>query len=135
MAHSVDVHLERAAPEQEAARQHYDRWRAAYSRSHLLASLQRTALAELDLRGEDRLLDIACGAGKLLRAAAPRVERAVGVDLSPGMIEEAHKQTDGGSDERIEFVVAPSDRLPFEDAGFTAVVTTTAFHHFPHPLA
>jgi ubiquinone/menaquinone biosynthesis C-methylase UbiE len=126
------------APEAEASRQHFDRWRGVYSRSLVLASLQDKALEELDLRRDDRLLDVACGAGKLVRAVAPRVERAVGVDLSPGMIEEARRRTDDeGSDgaDRIEFFVGPSDRLPFGDAEFTALVTTTAFHHFPDPEA
>lgn len=120
---------------QEAARRHFDRWRAAYSRSRLLASLQRKALAELDLRGDDRLLDVACGAGKLVRAAAPGVKRAVGVDLSPGMIDEARRRTDSEASGRIEFVIGPSDHLPFGDGEFTAIVTTTALHHFPDPAA
>lgn len=124
------------AREQEASRRHFDRWRGVYSRSRLLASLQRRALADLDLRADDRVLDVACGAGKLVRAAAPQVERAVGGDLSPGMIEEARRQTVGtAAADRVEFVVAPSDRLPFGDGEFTALVTTTSFHHFPDPAA
>ena len=123
---------------QEATRRHFDRWQGLYSRSRLLASLQHKALDQLDLRGDDRLLDVACGAGKLVRAAAPRVQRAVGADLSPGMIEEARRRTANEAPagiDRIEFVVAPSDQLPFDDGEFSAIVTTTALHHFPDPGA
>ena len=125
------------APAAEASRRHFDRWRGAYSRSRLLASLQRKAISELDPRPDDRVLDVACGAGKLVRAVAPEVERTVGVDIAPRMIEEAHRRTavdDPGAD-RIEFVVGPSDALPFADDEFSAVVTTTALHHFPDPAA
>lgn len=124
-------------PAQEASRRHFDRWGAAYSRSRLLASLQRKPLDDLDLGPEDRVLDVACGAGKLVRAVAPRVARATGVDLSPGMIEQARRRgaEDGGAARAPEFLVAPSDRLPFAGGEFTAVVTTTAFHHFPDPPA
>jgi ubiquinone/menaquinone biosynthesis C-methylase UbiE len=125
-----------AAPEQRASQQHFDRWRRVYSASRLLASLQRHALSELDLSDDDRVLDVACGAGKLVRAVAPQVERAVGVDLSPGMIEEARRRTPHDAPpaaDRVDFVVGPSDRLPFADGEFTALVTTTAFHHFPDP--
>jgi SAM-dependent methyltransferase len=128
--------LTRTVPEQDAARKHFNRWRGLYSHSRLLASLQRTALDELQLRPDDRLLDVACGAGKLVREVAPRVERAVGADLAPGMIEEARRRTAGAALDpraRIDFAVAPSDDLPFDDGEFTAVVTTTAFHHFPDP--
>jgi ubiquinone/menaquinone biosynthesis C-methylase UbiE len=79
-----------------------------------------------------------CGAGKLVRAIAPQVERAVGVDLSPRMIEEARRRTAADTEahgDRIEFAVGPADLLPFEDGEFTAVITTTAFHHFPAPAA
>lgn len=127
-----------AAPEQRASQKHFDRWRRVYSGSRLLASLQRRALSELDLRDDDRVLDVACGAGKLVRAVAPQVERAVGVDLSPGMIEEARRRTRDEAPpaaDRIDFAVGPSDRLPFADGEFTALVTTTAFHHFPDPAA
>ena len=128
--------LQVVAPEAEASREHFDRWRGLYSRSRVLASLQDKAVEELDLRPDDRVLDVACGAGKLVRAIAPRVARAVGVDLSPGMIEEARRRTDRetpAASGRIEFLVGPSDRLPFADGEFTALITTTAFHHFPDP--
>jgi ubiquinone/menaquinone biosynthesis C-methylase UbiE len=131
--------LATAGPQAEgAARRHFDRWTGAYSRSRLLASLQRKAIAELDPRRDDHVLDVACGAGKLVRAIAAQVERAVGVDLSPGMIERARRQTTDeapAAADRIEFAVGPSDRLPFGDGEFTAVITTTAFHHFPEPEA
>lgn len=124
-----------AVPEQEASQRHFDRWTRVYSRSRLLGSLQRRALTELDPRSDDRVLDVACGAGKLVREIAPRVTRAVGVDLSPRMIEEARRRTaaDDAATSRIDFAVGPSDELPFDDAEFTAVITTTAFHHFPDP--
>ena len=125
-----------ASAPQEASRRHFDRWKGVYSRSRILASLQRQALAELDPRSDDRVLDVACGAGKLVREIAPRVESAVGVDLAPGMIDEARRRTAEEAPElagRTRFEVAPSDSLPFADGEFTAVVCTTAFHHFPDP--
>jgi ubiquinone/menaquinone biosynthesis C-methylase UbiE len=126
------------APAQDASRRHFDRWGGAYSRSRLLAALQRKPLADLELRADDRLLDVACGAGKLVRAVAPEVARATGVDLSRGMIEQARRRVAqdapvGGA--APEFLVGSSDRLPFAEGEFTAVVTTTAFHHFPDPAA
>jgi ubiquinone/menaquinone biosynthesis C-methylase UbiE len=123
-----------ARPKQEASRRHFDRWTRLYSHSRVLESLQRRALEELEPRADDRVLDVACGAGKLVRAIAPQVARAVGADLSSGMIEAARRHGAGGAPQ-VEFVVAPSDQLPFDDGEFTAVITTTAFHHFPDPDA
>jgi ubiquinone/menaquinone biosynthesis C-methylase UbiE len=128
-----------ASREAQAAQAHFDRWAGAYGRSRLLPSLQRKALAELAPRADDRLLDVACGAGALVVEVAPRVERAVGADLSEGMLDLARSRLRTAGDlnqlASVEFVQAPSDALPFEDASFTALVCTTALHHFPDPQA
>lgn len=125
-----------ASPEADAAQAHFDRWARVYGRSRLLPSLQRRALTQLAPRQDDRLLDVACGAGALVLEVAPRVDRAVGADFSDGMLELARDRLDAGGDgapANVEFVHAPSDALPFEDASFTALLCTTALHHFPAP--
>src|SRR5918996_6022999 len=126
-----------ASPKAQAAQAHYDRWAGAYGRSRLLPSLQKKALAELRPRAGDRVLDVACGAGALVVDVGPRVERAVGVDLSHGMLEIARSRLEAASDAsrrgNVEFLHGPSDALPIDDASFTALVCTTALHHFPDP--
>jgi ubiquinone/menaquinone biosynthesis C-methylase UbiE len=108
-----------------------------YGRSRLLPSLQKKALAELRLGAGDRLLDVACGAGALVIDVAPRVERAVGIDLSEGMLEIARSRQLGAPDAarlaNVEFLLGRSDAMPFDDGSFTALVCTTALHHFPDP--
>jgi ubiquinone/menaquinone biosynthesis C-methylase UbiE len=123
------------SPKAQAARAHYDRWAGAYARSPLLPSLQKKALAELRPRAGDRVLDVACGAGGLVVDLAPRVERAVGVDLSDGMLQIARSRWLATADApaNVEFVLGSSDPLPFDDGSFTALVCTTALHHFPDP--
>ena len=128
-----------ASREAQAAQAHFDRFAGAYGRSRILPSLQRKALTQLAPRADDRVLDVACGAGAVVVELAPHVERAVGADLSDGMLELArsrlHKAGDPEQLENVEFVQAPSDALPFEDASFTALICTTALHHFPDPQA
>ena len=80
------------------------------------------------------MLDVACGAGGLLAQLGGVVELAAGVDLSPGMLDIARSRF--RADPRladIDLRVAAAEALPFEDATFTAVVCTTALHHFPDP--
>src|SRR3712207_6021515 len=117
-------------PKAEAARAHYDRWAGVYGRSRLLPSLQRKALAELAPRDGDRLLDVACGAGALVVDVAPHVERAVGVDLSDGMLQLARSRLRAAQEDRplpnVEFLLGASDALPVDDSSFTALVCTTA---------
>jgi ubiquinone/menaquinone biosynthesis C-methylase UbiE len=120
-----------------AARTHFDRWSETYehdSAARWLREIQTQALAALALNRDDVLLDLACGTGAAIRDAAPHVRRAVGFDLSPGMIAQARDRASAAGLDNVDFQTGDvSGRLPFEDAAFTALVCTTAFHHFPKP--
>jgi len=82
------------------------------------------------LRPGIRLLDIASGPGALAAEAAKRSASAVGVDLSPQMIELARRIYPG-----IDFREADVERLPFGDNMFDAVVCAFGLGHFPRPEA
>jgi ubiquinone/menaquinone biosynthesis C-methylase UbiE len=118
-----------------AARTHFDRWSETYeqdSSARWLREVQAQALAALALTEKDVLLDVGCGTGAAVRDAAPTVTRAVGFDLSPGMIAQAKERA--AELDNVEFRTGDvSGRLPFADGAFTALVCTTAFHHFPRP--
>jgi ubiquinone/menaquinone biosynthesis C-methylase UbiE len=116
------------------ARRTFDRWSGSYERDPLsrwIGMRQRDALEALELGQGDRLLDVGCGTGAAVRAAAEVVERAVGVDLSPKMLAEAHERAAGLPG--VEFVEGDSEDLPFDEREFTAVLCTTSLHHYPRP--
>jgi ubiquinone/menaquinone biosynthesis C-methylase UbiE len=123
-----------ASKKLEAARRDFDKWAPRYEedrRSRRIAGMQQEAFEALELEADDRFLDVGCGSGAAVRRAASIVRRAVGVDLSPGMIKRAEALAAGLPN--AEFLLAESSRLPFEDAAFTAVLCTTSFHHYPDP--
>ncbi len=123
-------------PRTTAARTHFDRWSETYERgrgARRLQGIQTAALASLALNPDDVLLDLGCGTGAAVREAAATVRRAVGFDVSPGMIEQARSHAAGLDD--AEFRLGDvSEPLPFDDGEFTAIVCSSAFHHFPKPL-
>ena len=120
-----------------AARTHFDRWSETYERDgagRWLREIQTGALAALALHTDDVLLDLGCGTGAAVREAAPEVRRAVGFDLSPGMIAQARERALAEGIDNVEFREGDvSGPLPFADREFTAILCTTAFHHFPRP--
>jgi SAM-dependent methyltransferase len=71
-----------------------------------------------------RVLDLGTGTGKGARLAAARYPTAevVGVDLSPGMIEEARRLLPAELAGRVRFDVADATALPFEDGAFDLVL-------------
>ncbi len=119
-----------------ANRRWFDRWASRYETGPIsgwLAQIQDSALAALELRPDDRLLDVGCGTGAAVRRAADIVREAVGVDVSLGMLAQAESLAGGLSN--VGFVEADSARLPFEDEHFTAILCTTSFHHYSDPAS
>ncbi len=84
-----------------------------------------------DLEPDHAVLDIGCGPGAAVRAAAGSVARAVGVDRSEAMIAIATRRSERFSN--VEFLVAGAEELPFPDATFDRVWTIHAFHHWENP--
>jgi ubiquinone/menaquinone biosynthesis C-methylase UbiE len=80
--------------------------------------------------GVTRLLDVGCGTGYLLRELAvklPAAQALQGVDAAPRMIEVARSMR---NDARLEFTVGVAEELPYGDASFDFVVSTTSFDHW-----
>lgn len=92
----------------------------------------RMLIEHLGLAADDETLDIGCGPGAAVRAAGRIVNRAVGVDASPPMIDIARRRS---HDHHTEFVVAGAEHLPFPDDSFTVVWTVQSFHHWMDDVA
>jgi ubiquinone/menaquinone biosynthesis C-methylase UbiE len=77
-----------------------------------------------------RILDVGCGTGYLLRRLADRCPAATelaGVDAAAGMVEVARKAT---ADGRLSFTVGTAEQLPYPAGAFDLVVSTTSFDHW-----
>jgi demethylmenaquinone methyltransferase / 2-methoxy-6-polyprenyl-1,4-benzoquinol methylase len=76
-----------------------------------------------------RLLDVACGTGDITYALARNGARAVGLDVTPRMIELARAKRHGGGP--VAFVVGDMMTLPFADASFDVVTTGYGIRNVP----
>ena len=99
-----------------------------------LAQQGETVLREYLLPSAmDRVLDLGCGAGRLIdiaRERAPHVS-AVGLDFSPALLEEARARFAGVDD--VSFAVHDlMDSIPAELGTFDAIMSCLAIHHLPH---
>lgn len=108
-------------------------WNAAdYARhSSLQEAMASEALGLLELRGDEHVLDIGCGDGRIsARIAEALVPRGsvCGVDASDDMIAFAQRQHAGVAN--LHFMVADARQLHFEGA-FDAALSFNALHWVP----
>jgi ubiquinone/menaquinone biosynthesis C-methylase UbiE len=99
-----------------------------------LRNTQSSLISILDLKENQKFLDIGCGTGwavGLAARAAGNKGSFYGVDLSPKMIEKA-KENFAGND-NFYFYEANSESLPLEDNFFDNIICTNSFHHYLNP--
>jgi ubiquinone/menaquinone biosynthesis C-methylase UbiE len=99
----------------------------------LLNTPYRRILEAARITSEDRVLDFGCGIGNILIALAERMpftQPLVGTDIAPALIAIGRRRiARAGLDRRIELLVAPATRLPFDDGRFDVVLTSHVIKH------
>lgn len=112
-------------------------WDAAtYDRVAAPMTARGTALLDRrGWRGDERVLDAGCGSGRVTSALLERLPdgEVVALDGSAAMVAEARRVL--GEDPRVSVLEADLEvELPFADAAFDVVVSTSTFHWVPdHP--
>lgn len=86
-------------------------------------------LDALALTTTDRLLEIGCGGGLLMRDALTGAN-VTGIDHSEEMVALARERAPGS-----EVLLASAEQLPFAEGAFTAVAMSVVFFFFDHPDA
>lgn len=129
----------RVSRTRDEVRAYYDRIARFYD---LMAEasegpVRREGLRLLAAGPGERVLELGCGTGRALEALSRAVlpdGRAVGVDLSEGMLARARAHLAGAPGERVvELVHADATRLPFEAASFDAAFASFALELFDGP--
>jgi SAM-dependent methyltransferase len=107
--------------------------------------LARDLLGDLDLGAVvvellDRLpvrpavaVDIGCGTGALMESLAPRVDRTIGVDSSPRMLERARRRFEGR--DSVELRLGEAEHLPLGDGEADLALMSMTLHHLAEPRA
>ena len=90
-------------------------------------------VAAAKLKGDERVLDVATGPGYIAEAFAKASREAVGVDLTPAMLEIAETRRIERGIENLSFRSGDVQQLPFAAGEFDVVVCRFAFHHFEEP--
>src|SRR6266508_3183731 len=108
----------------------FDAWASTYEHSVLQRTLQ---LVRQLMPRPQRLLDVGCGTGRLLRQARHQYPEAllVGIDTAWGMVASAAATTN--AELAIHHVRAAAEQLPFADRTFDLVMATMSLRHWTDP--
>jgi len=87
-------------------------------------------LSELNLKENQKFLDVGCRNGRLLFALASFLgdSELHGIDIDSRHI---HKNQSRNKHEHVRFQCAPAENLPYENSYFDIIVCTNALNHFP----
>jgi SAM-dependent methyltransferase len=95
----------------------------------------RRIVAMAEAGGDDTALDVACGPGLLVCAFAKVVRHAMGIDVTPAMLEQARLEQKRTGLENVTWQLCNIPPLPFADQTFSIVTSRFALHHLLDPLA
>lgn len=104
------------------------RARSVYGEASVHDFARRAILGALGLRPEDRLLEIGCGGGLLLREATGSGADVTGLDHSEAMVELARENAP-----EARVVLGRAEELPWSDGAFTAIAMSVVFMFLPDP--
>jgi len=120
---------------EQAAAVEFDRWAASGRAESMERGHQPMVSSLLDqwaFGASDRVLDVGCGNGWVVREMCSRGAGAgVGVDISAGMIACATKVAAPNT----TFLVASAEKLPFDNASFSAITSVESLYYYADPAA
>jgi ubiquinone/menaquinone biosynthesis C-methylase UbiE len=105
------------------------RAREVYGAEDVHEFARRAILDALALGPRDRLLEVGCGGGLLLRDALVSTPNVTGLDHSEDMVRVARERAP-----RAAVVVGDAEELPFADDAFTAVALSVVFMFLADPV-
>lgn len=105
------------------------RAREVYGAEDVHDFARRAILDALALQPGDRLLDVGCGGGLLLRDALASGATVTGLDHSEEMVRLARERAP-----QADVVLGRAEHLPFADESFTAIAMSIVFFFLPDPI-
>jgi ubiquinone/menaquinone biosynthesis C-methylase UbiE len=83
----------------------------------------------LDLQGDEKAVDLACGPGTLALRFARHLRWICGLDLTPAILNRARASAAAEKLRNISFAIGDAQALPFADGSLDVAVTSYSLHH------
>ncbi len=103
-----------------------------YQNSMFKDAFCERAIAAMELKGDETVLEVAAGTCAFGRMIAPSVKGVVELDLTEAMLDAGKAANEGAGISNVSYVIGNAESIPYEEGRFDAVVTRLSFHHFVH---
>jgi ubiquinone/menaquinone biosynthesis C-methylase UbiE len=104
---------------------------AVFNDANVLARIRDAG----QLNASTCVLDVACGPGIVVEALARASGQVIGCDITPQMLDKGRERCAAAGLTNVQFMPGRAEALPFEAGRFDVVVSRSAVHHFPDPVA
>jgi ArsR family transcriptional regulator len=101
-------------------------------KSEVLGDLDLDRIIADKIGSQQVVADLGCGTGSLIALLERQAVTVIGVDCSPGMLEQARQQTHDMTGVNIR--LGELEYLPFRDREADAAVMNMVLHHVPEPV-
>ena len=130
-----DVRASRAGQAQKYFAEHAPVWNETRKLHAPEAEVEAAIFAAALEKGSQwrRLLDIGCGAGRILELLSPRAENAIGVDLSPAMLGVARAQLEKSGLRNVQLRQGDIYALPVDGDVIDLAVMHQVLHYLDNP--
>ncbi len=130
-----DVRASRAGQAQKYFAEHAPVWNETRKLHAPEAEVEAAIFAAAQEQGSQwgRLLDIGCGAGRILELLSPRAENAIGVDLSPAMLGVARAQLEKSGLRNVQLRQGDIYALPVDGEVIDLAVVHQVLHYLDNP--
>jgi ubiquinone/menaquinone biosynthesis C-methylase UbiE len=85
-------------------------------------------LALMDLKSNDRVLDLSCGTGWASRRIARFAGEVVGLDVADEMLRRAEAVSEGIGN--VRYVWGSAEKIPVPDNSFTKILSVESFYYY-----
>jgi ubiquinone/menaquinone biosynthesis C-methylase UbiE len=115
--------------------EHYDKYARVYMMPEYKYFVRK--ILHKGIRG-GKVLDLGTGSGRLaveLAKARGCNFKIVGLDISESMLNRARKNAhEARVEDKVEFVLASGEEIPFHDKSFDLVISYASLHHWFNPV-
>ncbi len=131
----MSTHEPRLRDQKQSVRDHFGPVAAHYATAivHRTGPDLEALVDRAEVRGDEHVLDVGCGAGHTALQLAPNVARVDALDLTRPMLDQVERLAAERGLDNVHTRLGDAEAIPFPDESFEIITCRLCAHHFQRP--